>query len=140
MDVSHYLAQQKKLTPGSQQYEAFIQQLDALGIVGIPLPRQKMPKFTPKYYTSQFLEERQEELGQDALKINLAIALQTLILKARGIEPQFEVVAGSLIEEYLKTMESEFEGVDEKVLVKLHSELTRKSRNQSRGAEDAADA
>jgi hypothetical protein len=130
MDVAHYLAKYKKLTPGSKEYKAFISKLEELEIVGIPLPTQKMPKFTPKYYTSQFVEERQDEMGEEALKLNLAIALQILLLRNKGVVPQFEVVEGSLVDEYLKTLESEFPSLDEKTLSKLYSELSRKPRKQ----------
>ncbi len=135
MDVAHYLAKYKKLTPGSKEYKAFISKLEELEIVGIPLPTQKMPKFTPKYYTSQFIEERQDEIGEEALKLNLAIAIQISILKNKGAVPQFEVVEGSLVDEYLKTLESEFPSIDESTLSKLYSELVRKPRKQ-RGEED----
>jgi hypothetical protein len=135
MDVAHYLAKYKKLTPGSKEYKAFISKLEELEIVGIPLPTQKMPKFTPKYYTSQFIEERQDEIGEEALKLNLAIAIQISILKNKGAVPQFEVVEGSLVDEYLKTLESEFPSIDEQTLSKLYSELVRKPRKQ-RGEED----
>jgi hypothetical protein len=138
MDVAHYLAKYKKLAPGSKEYKDFISKLEELEIVGIPLPTQKMPKFTPKYYTSQFVEERQDEIGEEALKINLAIAIQILILKSKDALPQFEVVEGSLVDEYLKTLESEFPSIDEKTLSKLYSELTRKPRKQ-RGEEDSED-
>ncbi len=130
MDVAHYLAKYKKLTPGSKEYKAFISKLEELEIVGIPLPTQKMPKFTPKYYTSQFVEERQDEIGEEALKLNLAIAIQVLILKNKGVVPQFEVIEDSLVDEYLKTLENEFPSLDEKTLSKLYSELSRKPRKQ----------
>jgi hypothetical protein len=136
MDVAHYLAKYKKLTPGSKEYKDFISKLEDLEIVGIPLPTQKMPKFTPKYYTSQFVEERQDEIGEEALKLNLAIAIQMLMLKNKDVSPQFEVIEGSLVDEYLKTLESEFPSIDEKTLAKLYSELTRKPRKQ-RGEGDA---
>jgi hypothetical protein len=139
MDVAHYLAKYKKLNPGSKEYEDFISKLDALGIVGIPLPTQKMPKFTPQYYTSQFVEERQDEMGEEALKLNLAIAIQILMLKAKDVLPQFKVVEGSLVEEYLKTLESEFPDLDEKMLGKLYSELTRKPRKKRKGIEEGFD-
>jgi hypothetical protein len=138
MDVAHYLAKYKKLTPGSKEYKAFISKLEELEIVGIPLPTQKMPKFTPKYYTSQFVEERQDEIGEEVLKLNLAIAIQILILKNKGVVPQFEVLEGSLVDEYLKTLESEFPSIDEKILSKLYSELSRKPRKQ-RGEDDGED-
>jgi hypothetical protein len=130
MDVAHYLAKYKKLTPGSKEYKDFISKLEDLEIVGIPLPTQKMPKFTPKYYTSQFVEERQDEIGEEALKLNLAIAIQMLMLKSKDVSPQFEVIEGSLVDEYLKTLDSEFPSIDEKTLTKLYSELTRKPRKQ----------
>ncbi len=130
MDVAHYLAKYKKLTPGSKEYKDFISKLEDLEIVGIPLPTQKMPKFTPKYYTSQFVEERQDEIGEEALKLNLAIAIQMLMLKSKDVYPQFEVIEGSLVDEYLKTLDSEFPSIDEKTLTKLYSELTRKPRKQ----------
>jgi hypothetical protein len=130
MDAAQYLAQYKKLTPGSQEYKTFISKLEALEIIGIPLPTRKMPKFTPKYYTVQFIEERQGELGEEALKVNLAIAIQILLLKAKDIKPQFEVVEGSLVDEYLKTLEGEFESIDEKTLKRLYAEITRKPRKQ----------
>ncbi len=136
MDVARYLAQYKKLAPGTQEYKEFISQLEALEIVGIPLPTQKMPKFTPKYYTSQFIEERQDELGEEVLKAYLAIGIQILILKHQGVEPQFEVIEGSLADEYLKTLESEFDSIDEKTLHKLYSELTRKPRKQTTEVEE----
>jgi hypothetical protein len=136
MDVARYLAQYKKLVPGSQEYKDFIGKLEALEIVGIPLPTQKMPKFTPKYYTTQFIEERQDELGEEVLKIYIAIAIQILILKRNGAEPQFEVIEDSLIAEYLRTLESEFESLDEKTLAKLYSELTRKPRKQAAEMEE----
>jgi hypothetical protein len=130
MDVAHYLAKYKKLAPGSKEYKDFISKLEALEIVGIPLPTQKMPKFTPKYYTAQFVEERQDEIGEEVLKLNLAIAIQILILKHKDVSPQFEVVEGSLVDEYLKTLESEFPSIDEKILNKLYTDLTRKPRKQ----------
>jgi hypothetical protein len=131
MDIARYLANYKKLSVGSPEYNDFMSKLDKLGIVGIPLPTQKMPRFTPKNYTAQFLEERQEELGEDVLKAYLAMAIQTLILKRKTEAPQFEVVEGSIVEEYLKTLESEFEPLDDKTLHKLYTELARKSRKQS---------
>jgi hypothetical protein len=136
MDVAQYLARYKKLAPGSKQYKEFISKLESLEIVGIPLPIQKMPKFTPKYYTSQLIEERQDELGEDVIKKNLAIAVQLLLLKSMDVEPQFSVVEGSLADEYIKTMEAEFEGIDEQTLEKLYSELTRKPRKRSTAEED----
>jgi hypothetical protein len=135
-DVARYLAKYKKLTPGSKDYKEFIDKLESLGIVGIPLPTQKMPKFTPKYYTSQFIEERQDEIGEEALKINLAIAVQSLIFKSKSEKLQFEVVEGSLADEYLKTLETEFEAIDEQTLEKLYTELTRKSRKKSEDFEE----
>jgi hypothetical protein len=131
MDIARYLANYKKLSVGSPEYNDFMSKLDKLGIVGIPLPTQKMPKFNPKNYTAQFLEERQEELGEDVLKAYLAMAIQALILKRKTEIPQFEVVEGSIVEEYLKTLESEFEPLDDKTLHKLYTELARKSRKQS---------
>jgi hypothetical protein len=131
MDIARYLANYKKLSVGSPEYNDFMSKLDKLGIVGIPLPTQKMPKFNPKNYTAQFLEERQEELGEDVLKAYLAMAIQTLILKRKTEMPQFEVVEGSIVDEYLKTLESEFEPLDDKMLHKLYTELARKSRKQA---------
>jgi hypothetical protein len=131
MDIARYLANYKKLSVGSPEYNDFISKLDKLGIVGIPLPTQKMPRFNPKNYTAQFLEERQEELGEDVLKAYLAMAIQTLILKRKTEMPQFEVVEGSIVDEYLKTLESEFEPLDDKTLHKLYTELARKSRKQA---------
>jgi hypothetical protein len=131
MDIARYLANYKKLSVGSPEYNDFMSKLDKLGIVGIPLPTQKMPRFNPKNYTAQFLEERQEELGEDVLKAYLAMAIQTLILKRKTEIPQFEVVEGSIVEEYLKTLESEFEPLDDKTLHKLYTELARKSRKQA---------
>lgn len=139
MDVARYLAQYKKLAPGSEEYTDFMSKLEALGIVGIPLPKQKMPRFTPKYYTAQFIEERQDELGVEALKSCLAIAIQILMLKVKGIQPQFEVIEGSLVEEYLKTLENEFSPLDEKILKKVYTEITRKPRKQSEESEDSED-
>ena len=136
MDVAQYLARYKKLSPGSKQYKEFISKLESLEIVGIPLPIQKMPKFTPKYYTSQLIEERQDELGEDVIKINLAIAVQLLLLKSRDVEPQFTVVEGSLADEYIKTMEAEFEDLEEETLQKIYSELTRKPRKKTAVEED----
>jgi hypothetical protein len=136
MDIARYLANYKKLSVGSPEYNDFMSKLDKLGIVGIPLPTQKMPKFNPKNYTAQFLEERQEELGEDVLKAYLAIAIQTLILKRKTELPQFEVVEGSIVEEYLKTLESEFEPLDDKTLHKLYAELARKSRKQADAEEE----
>jgi hypothetical protein len=130
-DIAQYLARYKKLKPGSDEYKDFISKLKSLGIVGIPLPTQKMPKFTPKYYTSQFIEERQDEDGEEVIKMNLAIAIQTLILKRKEAKPQFQVVEGSPAEEYLRTLEDEFETIDEKALQKLYAELTRKPRKRS---------
>jgi hypothetical protein len=131
MDIARYLANYKKLSVGSPEYNDFISKLDKLGIVGIPLPTQKMPRFNPKNYTAQFLEERQEELGEDVLKAYLAMAIQTLILKRKTEMPQFEVVEGSIVDEYLKTLDSEFEPLDDKTLHKLYTELARKSRKQA---------
>jgi hypothetical protein len=131
MDIARYLANYKKLSVGSPEYNDFMSKLEKLGIVGIPLPTQKMPRFNPKNYTAQFLEERQEELGEDVLKAYLAMAIQTLILKRKTEIPQFEVVEGSIVDEYLKTLESEFEPLDDKTLHKLYTELARKSRKQS---------
>jgi hypothetical protein len=131
MDIARYLANYKKLSVGSPEYNDFMSKLDKLGIVGIPLPTQKMPRFNPKNYTAQFLEERQEELGEDVLKAYLAMAIQTLILKRKTEMPQFEVVEGSIVDEYLKTLESEFEPLDDKTLHKLYTELARKSRKQA---------
>jgi hypothetical protein len=136
MDVARYLAKYKKLKPGSEEYNDFMSELDALGILGIPLPTEKMPKFTPKYYTAQFIEEREAEFEEGVLKSYLAIAIQISILKHKSEKSQFEVVEGSIVEEYLKTLESEFEPLDEKTLSKLYTELTRKPRKQSEGAED----
>jgi hypothetical protein len=130
MDIARYLANYKKLSVGSPEYNDFMSKLEKLGIVGIPLPTQKMPKFNPKNYTAQFIEERQEELGEDVLKAYLAIAIQTLILQRKSETLQFEVVEGSIVEEYLKTLESEFDPLDDKTLHKLYSELARKSRKQ----------
>jgi hypothetical protein len=131
MDIARYLANYKKLSVGSPEYNDFMSKLEKLGIVGIPLPTQKMPKFNPKNYTAQFIEERQEELGEDVLKAYLAIAIQTLILQRKNETLQFEVVEGSIVEEYLKTLESEFDPLDDKTLYKLYSELARKSRKQT---------
>jgi hypothetical protein len=131
MDIARYLANYKKLSVGSSEYNDFMSKLEKLGIVGIPLPTQKMPRFNPKNYTAQFLEERQEELGEDVLKAYLAMAIQTLILKRKTEMPQFEVVEGSIVDEYLKTLESEFEPLDDKTLHKLYTELARKSRKQA---------
>jgi hypothetical protein len=128
MDIARYLANYKKLSVGTPEYNDFMGKLEKLDIVGIPLPTQKMPRFNPKNYTAQFLEERQEELGEDVLKAYLAIAIQTLILKRKTEVPQFEVVEGSIVEEYLKTLESEFDPLDDKTLHKLHTELARKTR------------
>jgi hypothetical protein len=131
MDIARYLANYKKLSVGSPEYNDFMSKLEKLGIVGIPLPTQKMPRFNPKNYTAQFLEERQEELGEDVLKAYLAMAIQTLILKRKTEIPQFEVVEGSIVDEYLKTLESEFEPLDDKTLHRLYTELARKSRKQA---------
>jgi hypothetical protein len=128
MDIARYLANYKKLSVGTPEYNDFMSKLEKLEIVGIPLPTQKMPRFNPKNYTAQFLEERQEELGEDVLKAYLAIAIQTLILKRKAEMPQFEVVEGSIVEEYLKTLESEFDPLDDKTLHKLYTELARKTR------------
>ncbi len=128
MDIARYLANYKKLSVGTPEYNDFMSKLEKLEIVGIPLPTQKMPRFNPKNYTAQFLEERQEELGEDVLKAYLAIAIQTLILKRKAETPQFEVVEGSIVEEYLKTLESEFDPLDDKTLHKLYTELARKTR------------
>jgi hypothetical protein len=136
MDIARYLANYKKLSVGSPEYNDFMSKLEKLDIVGIPLPTQKMPRFTPKYYTAQFIEERQEELGEDVLKAYLAIAIQTLILGRKTEIPQFEVVEGSIVEEYLKTLESEFEPIDDKTLNKLYSEITRKPRKQTESEEE----
>jgi hypothetical protein len=136
MDIARYLANYKKLSVGSPEYNDFMSKLDKLGIVGIPLPTQKMPKFNPKNYTAQFLEERQEELGEDVLKAYLAMAIQMLILKRKTEMPQFEVVEGSIVEEYLKTLESEFEPLDDKTLHKLYTELARKTRKQADSEEE----
>jgi hypothetical protein len=131
MDIARYLANYKKLSVGSPEYSDFMGKLEKLGIVGIPLPTQKMPRFNPKNYTAQFLEERQEELGEDVLKAYLAIAIQTLILSRKHEMPQFEVVEGSITDEYLKTLASEFEPIDDKTLHKLYTELSRKTRKQA---------
>jgi hypothetical protein len=128
MDIARYLANYKKLSVGTPEYNDFMSKLEKLEIVGIPLPTQKMPRFNPKNYTAQFLEERQEELGEDVLKAYLAIAIQTLILKRKAETSQFEVVEGSIVEEYLKTLESEFDPLDDKTLHKLYTELARKTR------------
>jgi hypothetical protein len=128
MDIARYLANYKKLSVGSPEYSDFMGKLEKLEIVGIPLPTQKMPRFNPKNYTAQFLEERQEELGEDVLKAYLAIAIQTLILKRKAETHQFDVVEGSIVDEYLKTLESEFEPLDDKTLHKLYVELSRKTR------------
>jgi hypothetical protein len=128
MDIARYLANYKKLSVGTPEYNDFMSKLEKLEIVGIPLPTQKMPRFNPKNYTAQFLEERQEELGEDVLKAYLAIAIQTLILKRKAETPQFEVVEGSIVDEYLKTLESEFDPLDDKTLHKLYTELARKTR------------
>lgn len=128
MDIARYLANYKKLSVGTPEYNDFMSKLEKLEIVGIPLPTQKMPRFNPKNYTAQFLEERQEELGEDVLKAYLAIAIQTLILKRKAETSQFEVVEGSIVEEYLKTLESEFDPLDDKTLHKLYVELARKTR------------
>jgi hypothetical protein len=128
MDIARYLANYKKLSVGTPEYNDFMSKLEKLDIVGIPLPTQKMPRFNPKNYTAQFLEERQEELGEDVLKAYLAIAIQTLILKRKAETSQFEVVEGSIVEEYLKTLESEFDPLDDKTLHKLYTELARKTR------------
>ncbi|WP_404784349.1 hypothetical protein [Altericista sp. CCNU0014] len=136
MDIARYLASYKKLNVGSPEYNDFMNKLEKLGIVGIPLPTQKMPRFTPKYYTAQFVEERQEELGEDVLKAYLAIAIQTLILKRKVETPQFEAIEGSIVDEYLRTLESEFEPIDDKTLNKLYVELTRKPRKQTEDTED----
>lgn len=130
LDVAQYLVKYKKLKPGSKEYKEFIDKLESLGVTGIPLPSHKMPKFTPRYYTSQFIEERQDEIGEQALKINLAVAVQSLILKSSGEKLQFEVVDGSLADEYLKTIETEFESIDRKTLEKLYTDLTRKPRKR----------
>jgi hypothetical protein len=131
MDIARYLANYKKLSVGTPEYNDFMSKLEKLEIVGIPLPTQKMPRFNPKNYTAQFLEERQEELGEDVLKAYLAIAIQTLILKRKAETSQFEVVEGSIVEEYLKTLESEFDPLDDKTLHKLYTELARKTRKTS---------
>jgi hypothetical protein len=136
MDIARYLANYKKLSVGSPEYNDFMSKLESLGIVGIPLPTQKMPRFTPKNYTVQFVEERQEELGEDILKAYLAIAIQTLILNRKTEQPQFEVLEGSIVEEYLKTLESEFDPIDDKTLRKLYIELTRKPRKSTDNEED----
>jgi hypothetical protein len=136
MDIARYLANYKKLSVGSPEYNDFMSKLEKLDIIGIPLPTQKMPRFTPKYYTAQFIEERQEELGEDVLKAYLAIAIQILMLKRKVETPQFEVTEGSIVEEYLKTLESEFEPLEDKTLAKLYTELTRKPRKQLEGEED----
>jgi hypothetical protein len=136
MDVARYLAKYKKLKPGSEEYNHFMSELAALGILGIPLPTEKMPKFTPKYYTAQFIEEREAEFGEGILKSYLAIAIQILLLKLKSEKSQFEVIEGSIVEEYLKTLESEFEPLDEKTLSKLYTELTRKPRKQSEEVEE----
>jgi hypothetical protein len=128
MDIARYLANYKKLSVGTPEYNDFMSKLEKLEIVGIPLPTQKMPRFNPKNYTAQFLEERQEELGEDVLKAYLAIAIQTLILKRKAETSQFEVVEGSIVEEYIKTLESEFDPLDDKTLHKLYTELARKTR------------
>jgi hypothetical protein len=128
MDIARYLANYKKLSVGTPEYNDFMSKLEKLEIVGIPLPTQKMPRFNPKNYTAQFLEERQEELGEDVLKAYLAIAIQTLILKRKAETSQFEVVEGSIVDEYLKTLESEFDPLDDKTLHKLYAELARKTR------------
>lgn len=140
MDIARYLANYKKLKFGTLEYDNFIAQLETLGITGIPLPTQKMPRFTPKYYTTQFIEERQDELGEEVLKAYLAIAIQILILNRKGGKPQVEVVEGSIVDEYLKTLESEFDPVDDKTLTKLLSELTRKSRKSSDPIEEVLDS
>jgi hypothetical protein len=131
MDIARYLANYKKLSVGTPEYNDFMSKLEKLEIVGIPLPTQKMPRFNPKNYTAQFLEERQEELGEDVLKAYLAIAIQTLILKRKAETSQFEVVEGSIVDEYLKTLESEFDPLDDKTLHKLYTELARKTRKTS---------
>jgi hypothetical protein len=128
MDIARYLANYKKLSVGTPEYNDFMSKLEKLEIVGIPLPTQKMPRFNPKNYTAQFLEERQEELGEDVLKAYLAIAIQTIILKRKAETSQFEVVEGSIVEEYIKTLESEFDPLDDKTLHKLYTELARKTR------------
>jgi hypothetical protein len=136
MDIARYLANYKKLSVGSPEYNDFMSKLEKLDIIGIPLPTQKMPRFTPKYYTAQFIEERQEALGEDVLKAYLAIAIQILLLKRKAETPQFEVVEGSIVEEYLKTLESEFDPLEDKTLNKLYTELTRKPRKQAEGEEE----
>jgi hypothetical protein len=136
MDIARYLANYKKLKVGTPEYDDFINKLEALEITGIPLPTQKMPRFTPKYYTAQFIEERQEELGEEVLKAYLAIAIQVLILKRKAETPQFEVIEGSIVDEYLKTLESEFDPIEDKTLNKLLSELTRKPRKSSESIEE----
>jgi hypothetical protein len=118
MDIARYLANYKKLSVGTPEYNDFMSKLEKL----------EMPRFNPKNYTAQFLEERQEELGEDVLKAYLAIAIQTLILKRKAETSQFEVVEGSIVEEYLKTLESEFDPLDDKTLHKLYTELARKTR------------
>ncbi len=140
MDVARYLAKHKKLKPGSEEYNNFISDLDALGILGIPLPTEKMPKFTPKYYTAQFIEERETEFEEGILKSYLAVAIQILILQHKNEKSQFEVVEGSIVEEYLKTLQSEFEPLDEKTLSKLYTELTRKPRKQTEETEEVDEA
>jgi hypothetical protein len=136
MDIARYLANYKKLKVGTSEYDDFISKLEALEITGIPLPTQKMPRFTPKYYTAQFIEERQEELGEEVLKAYLAVAIQVLILKRKAETPQFEVIEGSIVDEYLKTLESEFDPIEDKTLNKLLSELTRKPRKSSESIEE----
>lgn len=126
-DLLGFLAKKKGLTPGTDEYAAFVLSLKELGIDNLALPTVRASttpgRETAKSFTLNYIEERGQEF-----KPYIAFALEQ---KLNPLEPpQFLVVEHSIVEEYMKHLTEVFNPTEDE-MAKILKELRKIPRKKS---------